>query len=295
VRYNPARVRDPTFQDPKCIEPDFRESRDLFIHGIIDGPGGTCASMPVLYVAVGRRLGYPLKLVEAKGHLLFRWDDPFGKRFRIPETFNVEGTGNGIGSFSDEHYRKWPEAWNKAEIAAGCYLRSMSRIEELAGFLGTRAECLGDNGRIGDAVQAYRWAAGLVPNDERPRNSLARLIRKSQQAILELQEMIAFSQYSRSLGANQFGGAAAPASIGPAIAPHSGGCQCAACRQAERNAVPRGMAGHPSSCQCFHCQQTARARQQSTSAPGHSLGCMCALCQQHRNSPRAGNTSSGHW
>ncbi len=76
VKYNPARVRDPTFQDPKCLEPDFSDSRDLFIHGIIDGPGGTCVSMPVIYVAVGRRLGYPLKLVESRGHLFFRWDDP---------------------------------------------------------------------------------------------------------------------------------------------------------------------------------------------------------------------------
>src|SRR6516225_11983135 len=79
VRYNPARVCDTQFQDPKCFDPDFRDSRDLFIHGMIDGPGGTCASMPVIYVAVGRRLGYPLKLVETRGHLFVRWDDPEGK------------------------------------------------------------------------------------------------------------------------------------------------------------------------------------------------------------------------
>ena len=66
VRYNPARIRDTKFQDPKCFDPDFRDSCDLFIHGIIDGPGGTCASMPVMYVAVGRRLGYPLKLVQTR-------------------------------------------------------------------------------------------------------------------------------------------------------------------------------------------------------------------------------------
>src|SRR5262245_61608540 len=73
VRYNPARIVDKSFQVPHCIEPDFSASRDLFIHGIIDGPGGTCCSMPVLYVAVGRRLGYPLKLVQTRGHLFFRW------------------------------------------------------------------------------------------------------------------------------------------------------------------------------------------------------------------------------
>jgi hypothetical protein len=40
VRYNPARIRDPKFQDPHCFDPDFSDSRDLFIHGMIGGPGG---------------------------------------------------------------------------------------------------------------------------------------------------------------------------------------------------------------------------------------------------------------
>ena len=59
----------------------FKDSRAAFIHGMIpakgqtmaDTPGGTCASMPVMYVAVGRRLGYPLKLVATKGHVFVRW------------------------------------------------------------------------------------------------------------------------------------------------------------------------------------------------------------------------------
>src|SRR5262245_27852229 len=30
VRYNPARIRDSSFQDPNCFDPDFSDSRDLF-------------------------------------------------------------------------------------------------------------------------------------------------------------------------------------------------------------------------------------------------------------------------
>ena len=63
VHYNPERIRSPNFAD----------SRDMFLHGLLTGEReGTCVSMPVLYVAVGRRLGYPLKLVAAKGHLFAR-------------------------------------------------------------------------------------------------------------------------------------------------------------------------------------------------------------------------------
>jgi hypothetical protein len=167
VQYNPARIRDTSFQDPKCFDPDFRDSRDLFIHGMIDGPGGTCSSMPVLYVAVGRRLGYPLKLVETRGHLFVRWDDPEGKCFLLPETFNVEGSGSGIASYDDDHYRTWPEPWTEADKAGGWYLKSLTPLEELASFLATRGHCLTDNGRLAEAVQAYEWAHQLVPDDRR--------------------------------------------------------------------------------------------------------------------------------
>ena len=64
VRYNPERKFKPATCKPA----------DVFAHGIMDdnGEGGTCASMPVIYVTVGRRLGYPLYLVETRGHLFCR-------------------------------------------------------------------------------------------------------------------------------------------------------------------------------------------------------------------------------
>src|SRR5262249_14324829 len=65
---------------------------DTFVQGILFGEGGTCASLPVLYAAIGRRLGYPLKIVKAIGkrgtnsHFFCRWDDPGGERFNIETT-----------------------------------------------------------------------------------------------------------------------------------------------------------------------------------------------------------------
>jgi hypothetical protein len=198
VRYNPARIRDSRFQDPKCIDPDFRDSRDLFIHGMIDGPGGTCASMPVMYVAVGRRLGYPLKLVQTRGHLFARWDDPDGKCFGFPETFNVEGAGEGIASYDDEHYKTWPEPWTNIDEAEGWYLKSMTPREELASFLAMRGDCLTDNRRLAEAVQAYEWANGLAPGDKRYLQILAHTQHKylSEQE-LEMALLMEMNQRSR--------------------------------------------------------------------------------------------------
>lgn len=154
IAYNPARVHTP----------DYRDSRDLFIHGLLDRTGeagegrGTCVSMPVTYVAVGRRLGYPLKLVVTKGHVFARWDaGPSGERF------NIEGTNRGLRTPNDDYYEQWPHELTEEEIADGWYLRSLEPNEELALFLQQRGHCLEDNGRFAGAHVAYALAHQVAP------------------------------------------------------------------------------------------------------------------------------------
>lgn len=166
VRYNPMRIRDAKFQDPNCFAPDFSDSRDLFIHGMIGGPGGTCASMPVLYVAVGRRLGYPLRLVQAKGHLFVRWDDPHGSAWPPGARFNIEATSEGLLCPSDDHYLTWPVSIGEKELAAGIYLRPLTAKEEVAMFRSTRAICLWENGRYADALRECHLAVVLAPHQQ---------------------------------------------------------------------------------------------------------------------------------
>lgn len=95
----------------------FADPRKVFLQGIL-GPQrrGTCASLPVLYVALGRRLGYPLHLVSAKEHLFVRWDDGKGTRVNMEPS-----NAGGFTSHSDDVYRKWPQA-----IARGGKTRSVA-------------------------------------------------------------------------------------------------------------------------------------------------------------------------
>ncbi len=140
---------------------DFSNPRDIFIHGMInDDNGGTCTSMPVLYVAVGRRLGYPMKLALAKGHVFARWESPDGK-----ERFNIECTSEGAQSFPDEYYQTWPLKMTEAEVKNERYLKSLSPVEELALFQCTRGDCLTDIGRTSEALIAYTHAHRLAPRD----------------------------------------------------------------------------------------------------------------------------------
>lgn len=148
VRHNEDRIQNV----------DFANAADLFIHGMVNGDhGGTCASMPVLYAAVGRRLGYPIKLVLAKQHVFCRWDDG-------ADRFNIEGaTNGGVSYFPDEHYRTWPRPISDAEMKSGEFLRALTPQEELATFLLNRGACLEANGSRPEAMACLAEAHRLMP------------------------------------------------------------------------------------------------------------------------------------
>jgi hypothetical protein len=163
VRYNPKwKELTPDQPVPESFGVD---ASDLFIHTIIDGIGGTCGSLPVLYVAVGRRLGYPLKIAKAARHLFVRWDDPDGKQWHHADRFNIEATGPGIHFLPDEHYKTWPHPVSAEDVEAGIFLKSLTPREELAEFAATRGYCLQANRRLNDAIQAFGEAVRLAPHN----------------------------------------------------------------------------------------------------------------------------------
>jgi Transglutaminase-like superfamily len=137
----------------------FHDSRDLFLHGLTQKRKGTCASLPVLMVAVGRRCGYPLYLVACKGHLLCRWDD--GK-----ERFNLETACEGADSPPDAYYRHWPHPCDDEELGSEKYLKSLTPQEELGVFCQLRAACLQENGRTREATKAYEVALRFFPESK---------------------------------------------------------------------------------------------------------------------------------
>jgi regulator of sirC expression with transglutaminase-like and TPR domain len=150
VRYNQTFVQG---------EYDASDSRDVLLHGLLSGHGGTCATMPFLYLAIGRRLGYPLKLVNAKEHSFVRWDEPRGERF------NIETTSPGFNSRPDSYYRQWPRPIPDEEVEKGYYLRSMQPRQEVASILRERAACLIEHLRLSDALLTWYLAARLTEND----------------------------------------------------------------------------------------------------------------------------------
>jgi hypothetical protein len=155
VHYDPQRMGGP--ETVRMDDGFFADPRSVFLHGLL-GPErvGTCSSLPVLYVAVGRQLGYPLKLVTTKGHLFVRWEG-------AGERFNMEATSRGSNRFDDDHYRHWPLETSPAEEQAEGYLKSLTPAGELSAFLSIRGMCLREAGKLREATESFAAAARLSP------------------------------------------------------------------------------------------------------------------------------------
>lgn len=293
VAYNPDRKFDP----------DFCEPADLFVHGIVDddGAGGTCASMPVVYVSVGRRLGYPLKLVGTRGHLFFRWDDPIGttvhwqnpdQRFWIPpDRFNVEGSGEGIAYYPDSHYIQWPELWQEIDFDHGRYLVSMTATEELAGFLVQRSECFYELRNFDECLKAIYYARQLCPEDKRYawlHVKRTKEIQEREQHFIDMEQMrrerdLSLPVTPGHVAQCQCGNCRsireqAKATFDADMPGHSKHCQCGQCRRLRKWDQSLPVPPHGDSCQCLHCRQAREAIEQQSGIPGHPPRCVCPGC-----------------
>jgi len=155
IHYNPAKIS--AVGNGESDEVFFADSNDILINGLLGARrAGTCSSMPVLYAAVGRRLGYPLKLVTAKAHLFVRWDD--GK-----ERLNLEATNRGLSVNPDSYYKNWPYPITAEEEQRGLYLKNLTAPEEIALCLEARSQVLKAHKRFAEAADMLRQAMLLAP------------------------------------------------------------------------------------------------------------------------------------
>lgn len=159
LHYNPTLAQD--LLDAKT--PTFvwaADSKNLFVHGLLGGKHeGTCATMPLLFVAIGRRLGYPVALAGVKSHIYVRYEEPNGGHFNVETTM-----AEGFLTPPDEDYNTGIFFSTPQEIGDYGWLRPMSNAEILSQFLNNRAICLGTTRQYAEAKQMFLAAARYQPN-----------------------------------------------------------------------------------------------------------------------------------
>jgi hypothetical protein len=166
AHYSLNRARPQLLGESESSDAFFADSREVLLHGLLGGDrAGTCSSLPVLYVAVAQRLGYPVSLAAAKGHLYVRYEDG-------DEHLNVEATSIGYNSFPDDYYRKWPYPMNDAEAREYGLLRPKTKAEMFGAFLIIRAQTLTSAKRFDEAAETWTQAARYLPSTP----TLARLV-----------------------------------------------------------------------------------------------------------------------
>lgn len=102
-----------------------------FLNGILDTKQGICYTMPLLYIAVAQRLGYPIYPVLVPDHMFARYNDPSFQRQ------NIEVTSGGK-YFEDAWYIQ-DFAISKRGLASGSYMRTLTYHEFLAQMLVSNA------------------------------------------------------------------------------------------------------------------------------------------------------------
>jgi hypothetical protein len=70
---------------PALMKGLYSDADNIFLAGLFRTHRGSCVSMPLIYIVIGRRLGLPVHLVAIGRHYFIRWEEP---RYRM----NIEST-----------------------------------------------------------------------------------------------------------------------------------------------------------------------------------------------------------
>lgn len=135
----------------------FSRSRQeyYFLTGVLDSKKGICYTLPLLYVAVAQRVGYPMYPVAAPDHMFVRYADPAFK------AQNIEATSGGK-YFEDSWYIQ-DFSISQSGLKSGAYLRTMTYREFMGQLLAANAFIWARKGNSGKAVSYLEKAVRLYP------------------------------------------------------------------------------------------------------------------------------------
>lgn len=136
-------------------DPYVKDIRNRYMTGILDTRKGSCVSMPLLYLSVAQRLGYPVYAVSVPQHVFLRYVD---MGFKMQ---NIEATGGG-GYSPDEEYAATLQI-SKEALAHGTYLRTLTHREYLGLLIEQNGIYWGMHGENEKAIEYLEIAVKMNP------------------------------------------------------------------------------------------------------------------------------------
>lgn len=127
--------------------------KNRFIDGLLDTKKGSCVTLPLLYVVVAQKLGYPIYPTVVPTHFLLRYED------KSLANKNIEVTGYGQ-FISDEKYIKDFNVGKKG-LEKGAYLRNLTYKEYVGELLGLLSVQQYENNQISKALKVMRVGLDL--------------------------------------------------------------------------------------------------------------------------------------
>lgn len=116
-------------EGPGDALPLYRDTDNVFIAGLLKTRKGSCVSMPMLYLVIGKRLDLPVHLVNVGQHTFIRWEQP-GYRMNIETTIVRQ-----VAMTPDEDNFLEVEHLTREELEGTNDLKNMSKRNVIASLL----------------------------------------------------------------------------------------------------------------------------------------------------------------
>lgn len=134
-----------------------RQSEKYYLNRVLDNKQGNCSSVPLLYIAIGQRLGWPLHLVHVPDHSFVRYVDS-----NLKEQ-NIEPTSNG-GYVSNEKYIHDFKV-SKQGIKSGAYLQNLTVRELLGEFAAINGVTFGRKNKTDQSILYLKLSTEFNPRN----------------------------------------------------------------------------------------------------------------------------------
>jgi len=138
---------------------DHTQPWQKFVHGVVTRKQGTCCNLPVIYLALGQRLGFPIRAAMAPRHTYLQWVYADGSHVNFDVTSRKGMMVDSDANIREADINTCPDFYQEHVF------RAMSARELLGSFLRNLGDVYAARKYLRHAVVAYSNALFCYPDN----------------------------------------------------------------------------------------------------------------------------------